>query len=88
MRINVYHEELTTETAFVEKHVKETGKTYYGVRMFMKSPPELHYTADDDDRTAITLWWGTKRAAIRHLELITESLKNDLAESVPPKEQG
>lgn len=78
MRINVYHEELTTETVFVETVAKGTGKTYYGVRMFMKSAPELHHVPDDDDRTAITFWWGTKRAALRHLELITESLRNDL----------
>jgi hypothetical protein len=78
MRINVYHEEITTEAVFVEKHVPETGKTYYGVRMFMKSAPELHHEPNDDDRSAITFWWGTKRAAIRHLELITESLLNDI----------
>lgn len=80
MRINIYHEELTTETRFVEVVAKGTGITYYGVRMFMKSAPELHHTPEDDDRTAITFWWGTKAAAIRHLELITMSLKSDIAE--------
>lgn len=63
MRINVYNEELTDDFKFVEKHVPETGKTYYGFRMFMKSPPELHHTPEDDDRTAITIWFGTKSRA-------------------------
>lgn len=69
MRINVYNEELTTDFSFVEKHVPETGKTYYGFRMFLKSPPELHHMPDDDDRTAITLWFGTKEKAARYLSL-------------------
>jgi hypothetical protein len=60
MRLNVYHEELTRETKIVEKHVPETGKTYYGFRIFLKSAPELHHTEDDDDRSAITFWYGDK----------------------------
>lgn len=67
MRINVYHEELTNEFVFVEKEVVETGKTYYGFRIYMKSAPELHHTSQDDDRTAITLWFGTKAAAADYL---------------------
>lgn len=63
MRINVYNEELTQEIEWAEKHVEATGKTYYGLRMFLKSAPELHHTADDDDRSAITFWFGTKRKA-------------------------
>jgi hypothetical protein len=63
MRINVYHEEITRDFEFVEKHVKETGKTYYGFRVFLKSAPELHSTVADDDRSAITFWFGTKRDA-------------------------
>ena len=34
MRVHVYHEELTNEFTFVEKFVKETGKTYYGFRIW------------------------------------------------------
>jgi len=68
MRINVYNEELTNDFTFVEKHVKETNKTYYGFRMFMKSAPELHHTPEDDDRTAITIWFGTKERAAKFLE--------------------
>lgn len=62
MRINVYNEELTKDFEFVKKDVPETGMTYYGFRIFLKSAPELHYTPIDDDRTAITFWFGTKEA--------------------------
>jgi hypothetical protein len=68
MRINVYHEEITNEFEWVEKHVKETGKTYYGFRLYLKSAPELHHTTQDDDRSAITIWFGTKQAAADYLK--------------------
>lgn len=55
MRINVYDEELTGEVVVVST-TAETGVTFYGVRMFLKSHPDLHHTSEDDDRTAITLW--------------------------------
>lgn len=74
MRINVYHEELTDEFKFVEKHVEATGKTYYGFRMYMKSPPELHHTPDDDDRTAITFWFGTEQATLDYFEKVANYL--------------
>jgi hypothetical protein len=54
MRINVYAEELTTETEVVRKIVD--GRHFYGIRLFLKSPDDLHYTGDDDDRSAITFW--------------------------------
>jgi hypothetical protein len=64
MRINVYNEELTGDFEWTEKYVAETQKTYYGFRFFLKSAPELHHTPEDDDRSAITLWFGTKALAI------------------------
>jgi hypothetical protein len=60
MRINVYAEELTDEVVLVSKDVEdeEFGKrTFYGVRVFLKSPPELHHSPEDDDRSAITFWF-------------------------------
>lgn len=75
MRINVYHEELTTEVEFVEVVAKGTGITYYGLRMFLKSAPELHNTPEDDDRSAITLWWGTKAAAVAYMERLTTHVR-------------
>lgn len=58
-RINLYAEELTTDTEMVTKEVEdeEFGKrTFYGVRFYLKSPPELHHSEADDDRSAVTLW--------------------------------
>ena len=61
MRINVYSQELLTEMTGqrqLETVLKEsdTGVTYSAVRMFLKSPPELHDSLTDDDRSALTLW--------------------------------
>lgn len=65
MRINVYAEELTTEVRSVIKTVtdEEFGtRSFYGIRMFLKSPEELHSSPTDDDRSAITFWvpWTRK----------------------------
>lgn len=57
MRVNIYQEELTNEVDIITT-VAETGITYYGVRVYLKSPPSLHYTEDDDDRSAVTFWLG------------------------------
>jgi hypothetical protein len=55
MRINVYSQELTTETQLISK-VADTGIEYYGVRIYLHSPDQLHHTPEDDDRSAITFW--------------------------------
>lgn len=58
MRINIYSEELTDR---VEKVTREAnGTTFYGLRFYLKSPPELHHTADDDDTSAVTFWAGSE----------------------------
>ena len=59
MRINVYGEELTDECAVVSKVVTDNQfgtRTFYGVRVFLKSPDVLHDEAEDDNRSAITFW--------------------------------
>lgn len=59
MRINVYAEEITTEVETVAKTVTDNEfgtRTFYGIRMFLKSPSELHHSKEDDDRSAITFW--------------------------------
>lgn len=69
MRINVYTEELETtdsgkpmaEVVTAKYISSRTGKdmTNYGVRIFLKSPNELHYIPGrDDDRSAVTFWCG------------------------------
>lgn len=63
MRINVYAEELTTETEVVTKEPENVpGVTFYGIRLYLESPDILHQDADDDDRSAITLWVPWTRA--------------------------
>lgn len=59
MRINVYAEELTSEVEIVSKEVTDEKfgtRKFYGVRFYLKSPPELHSDPEDDDRSAITFW--------------------------------
>lgn len=58
MRINIYEEELTNEVRLVRTIADITGIEYYGVRFFLKSAPELHNTPKDDDRSAVTFWFG------------------------------
>ena len=60
MRINLYEEELTDEVRLVEKTAENTRITYYGVRFYLKSAPELHNTDIDDDRSAVTFWFGDR----------------------------
>lgn len=58
-RINIYGEEITTETQLVQKPAMQpdgTMRTYYGVRTMLISPPELHHTPDDDDRSGVTFF--------------------------------
>ena len=59
MRINVYAEELTDEIELVTKTVTDDEfgtRTFYGIRMYLLSPKELHHSVEDDDRSAITYW--------------------------------
>lgn len=56
MRINIYSQELTKELVVISKKAHDTGVTYHGIRMMLASPDILHYTDDDDDRSAITFW--------------------------------
>lgn len=46
--------------------------TNYGLRIFLKSAPELHYIPGrDDDRSAVTFWCGSeKQNVVKFLELI------------------
>jgi hypothetical protein len=87
VRINVYAEELTDEVTVVEKEA-DTGRTFYGVRVFLRSPEELHHSPEDDDRSAITFWvpWtrsggydvGSIRAALGEMIDGIDSIENTL----------
>ena len=59
MRLNIYSEELTTEQSVIVKkihHEPDGEATFYGLRFYLKSPPELSSTKEDDDRSAVTFW--------------------------------
>jgi hypothetical protein len=69
MRINVYTEELRdvlepmckiVTAEYVSSRTNEPMKNY-GLRVYLKSAPELHFIPGrDDDRSAITFWCGPK----------------------------
>ncbi len=67
MRINVYAEELTREACFLTKEVE--GRRFYGIRLYLKSPRDLHHTPTDDDRSAITFWVPWYAGENHHEEL-------------------
>lgn len=63
MRINIYAEELTDRVEVVTKRPdNHPGETFYGIRLYLASPDELHVTPDDDDSSAITVWVPWTRA--------------------------
>ena len=71
MRINVYTEELPTPDALPMAEIvtaeyvsSRTGQpmTNYGLRIYLKSHPDLHFLPGrDDDRSAVTFWCGSKQ---------------------------
>lgn len=71
MRINVYSQELTSEIELIEKAgTDDEGRpeTFYGVRMYLLSPEQLHHTTEDDDRSGITFW--LPKSTVRRAELM------------------
>ena len=61
MRVQIYSEEMTSEVTLVTKQVTDEKfgtRVFYGLRAFLKSPPELHSDPEDDDRSAVTFWFG------------------------------
>lgn len=55
MRINVYSQELTSETKLIEKE-SNTGIVYSAVQIILHSSEKLHHPPQDDDRSAVTFW--------------------------------
>jgi hypothetical protein len=75
MRVNCYTEELLlnqhngpiAEIVTAEYVSPVTGKqmTNYGLRIYLKSHADLHFTSDgDDDRSAVTFWCGAEKKNI------------------------
>jgi len=89
VRINVYAEELTGETAVVTKEVTDDKfgtRTFYGVRFFLASPPELHSDPEDDDRSAITLWVAWTRKGGHNFIPVGELLDSLLSRLIEAQE--
>jgi hypothetical protein len=56
MRINVYSQELTSESKLISKK-SNTGVVYHAVQLILHSSEMLHHPPDnDDDRSAVTFW--------------------------------
>lgn len=84
MRINVYTEELLFDSGPARPRAVEivhadyvssrTGEKMrnWGVRIYMKSHPDLHYVPPrDDDRSAVTFWCGPKeKDVIEFLDMV------------------
>lgn len=47
-------------------------RTFYGVRMYLASPPELHDSPEDDDRSAITFWIPWTRKDGHNFEVVRD----------------
>lgn len=86
MRVNVYTEELLeaggpnkptmceiVHTEYVSSRNGEKMRNY-GVRVYVKSHPDLHYVPPrDDDRSAITFWCGPReKDCVAFLELLRD----------------
>jgi len=88
MRINVYAEELTDEIELASKTVDagtDQERVFYGLRWFQHSSDKLHYSEDDDDRQAITVWVPWRRKSGHQIEFVADTLRRmaDLVESIP-----
>ena len=81
MRVNIYHEELTTEAEIVWTEPRP-GVRYCGLRIFQKSVPELHHSQharrapeDDDDRSAVTFWVGSLKEAQEFVDALSQTVR-------------
>lgn len=81
MRINIYAEELPDPEAPRDRRVEcvatttDTGRTFYGARLFLRSPKELHDEPGDDDRSAITIW-GPREKVAALLRELADTMEN------------
>lgn len=85
MRINVYSQELTSETKLISKE-SNTGVTYHAVQLMLHSSPMLHHPPADDDRSAITIWLPKSRE--RRLQLAAALSEMAMLVRSAPEETG
>lgn len=76
MRVHIYSQEIDLDPEAVQlvTTTADTGREYYGLRFFLRSPECLHYTDEDDDRSAVTFWLpggpGRPEHTVDFLELL------------------
>lgn len=80
MRVNVYAEELTEEVEVTTVEPRP-GRTYIGLRFLLKSSPDLHNSAEDDDRSAVTLWVGSTEVGLDLLDTARRALMTQAADA-------
>jgi hypothetical protein len=93
MRINVYTEELRpaespqAEIVTANYISSRTGRpmTNYGLRIYLKSHPDLHFVPPrDDDRSAVTFWCGD---SMEKVVALLDGLMS-IALNQPPEAEG
>lgn len=83
MRINVYSQELTSETQLIDKK-SDTGLVYHAVQLMLHSSHMLHHTPADDDRSAVTFW--LPKSSLRRADLAYAFRQMArLVETAPPQ---
>lgn len=84
MRINVYTEEMWpkgqphVELVTADYVSSRTGQpmTNYGLRIYLKSYPDLHYIPGrDDDRSAVTFWCGDSIDKVKNFLSVLNSIQ-------------
>lgn len=104
MRVNIYTEEMPTKEALPMAEIVTASyissrtnqpMTNYGLRIYLKSHPDLHFIPDrDDDRSAVTFWCGSKQqnifdfikmlngcAEVSNLNLLRDKMKETTKEA-------
>jgi hypothetical protein len=92
MRVNVYTEELVdaadgkpfAEIVTADYISSRTGEPMknYGLRVFLRSAPELHFIPGrDDDRSAVTFWVGKRSNIAKFVDALHSFERQDAAET-------
>jgi hypothetical protein len=82
MRINVYSQELTSETNTVEKK-SGTGLVYSAVQIMLHSSPFLRASPTDDDRSAVTFWLPKSQYRRERLAKESEEMAQRVRDAKP-----
>ena len=79
MRVNIYGDELTSETELVRRPVWDREgnvRHLYGLRIYLESPGVLNQLPGDDARSALTLWVRHDPTTGHDFAAMTELLRN------------